>query len=177
MKEIKLTKGKVAKVDDADFEWLSKITWQYQSAGYACHGTTLKGKRQSTLMHRAIMQPTGKQVVDHINGDPLDNQRSNLRIASRSKNAANSVRHRDNQCGLKGVMWNDGGWCPRIFFEGKGQYFGNYRRAEHAAMVYDWAAELLFGEFAKTNFPKGCVVEKTVPLRPLPGKQELDRVA
>lgn len=81
MKEIPLTQGYVTLVDDADYEWLSRWKWHYHG-GYAERG-------DGVLMHREITDcPAGKEV-DHINHDPLDNRRENLRVVTRWQNMLN----------------------------------------------------------------------------------------
>ena len=84
-KRIKLTKGMSTIVDDDDFESVNQYKWYFSSTGYAerRHG---KGK---LLLHRFIMNPKNDLQVDHINGNRLDNSRSNLRLATRTENARN----------------------------------------------------------------------------------------
>ena len=90
-KEIKLTKGFVAIVDDEDYEWLSQWKWHYDK--YACRRKST-GYKQSKIvfMHREILGYEGELDVDHINKDRIDNRKCNLRLATRSQNLANTMK-------------------------------------------------------------------------------------
>lgn len=97
-REMPLTKGKVAIVDEADYMRLSRWKWSYSNSGYAMRGTTAGGKKsRGYTMHRQILgliHGDGKEV-DHINKDRLDNRRANLRVVTRKENCANrSARSR-----------------------------------------------------------------------------------
>lgn len=148
MKLIPLTRGLFAKVDDADFGWLSKRKWyaQRSAAGrfYAARG-------HGTLMHREILP--GASEIDHINQDKLDNRRDNLRMADSRRNKANIKRRRDNTSGFKGVSWNKrrGCWTADITSFGKHKCLGQFKVVSDAAKAYDEAAKKEFGEFACVN--------------------------
>ena len=163
-KEIKLTRGYVTVVDDADFEWLSGWKWHvfirfglvYACRQY-CH-PTLKNKRGhkkqiSISMARLIMGEPKGMNVDHINGNSLDNRRANLRICTHQQNLWNSHR----RLGLyKGVYEGPGSkkWRANIVVNKKSKHLGMYNSPQDAARAYDKAAMELFGEYACTNFPK-----------------------
>jgi hypothetical protein len=89
MKLIYLNTGETVKVDDADYDWLSKHKWYAKASAYnvyACRSSYNNGRRETICMAREIMQcPKGKEV-DHINGDTLDNRRENLEIVTKSEN-------------------------------------------------------------------------------------------
>lgn len=106
MKTIPLTQGKVAIVDDADFEYLSQFKWCLHSAGYAIRRRSIRkeGDNRIVFMHRVIMRATEMEEVDHRNLDRLDNSRSNLRVCDRQKNTYNTPRRSDNSSGHKGVQ-------------------------------------------------------------------------
>ena len=136
MKEILLTQGKVAVVDDVDYEQLSRYKWQFDR--YAYRTIVLdNGKKRSIRMHRAIMQPPKGLVVDHINGDKLDNRRSNLRVVEYSVNSIN--RH----CGKRpnssskyhGVFWDNSKQKWRA--SSRNKVIGRYETQEQAAQAYD----------------------------------------
>jgi hypothetical protein len=160
LKKIPLTKGKYTVVDDEDFKWLSKFNWCLaltRGSGYAVRqiGTNQKSKHLS--MHRAIMQPTEGMYVDHINRDTLDNRRANLRICTNKQNVINSKLRSDSTSGYRGVGWSKQKkkWQARIHNNGHLYHLGFFEKPEHAALVYDFAASEMFGEFAYLNFEGG----------------------
>ena len=157
MKKIPLTQGYYALVDDKDFEWLSELKWSVnrkRHSLYAQHAKMRSGKGKIFYMHRLIMNaPKGKQV-DHINGNTLDNTRSNLRICSSSENLCNRKAPRQNTSGFKGVSWfeRDKKWRARIGAKCKQKTIGYFDTKEEAAKAYDLMAKKLHGSFARLNF-------------------------
>jgi hypothetical protein len=154
MKLIPLPDGKFTQVDDADFEWLMQWNWRLGGHGYALRN--VKGNYgKSIYMHREIMgTPTGMDT-DHINGDKLDNRRSNLRICNRGRNIINAPKHKGNKTSVfKGVSLHrhTGKWEAYINVDKKRIYLGLYPTPEEAARVYDAAALNIYGEFARPNF-------------------------
>lgn len=128
MKRIKLTQDKYALVDNEDFKKLSVWKWTYDR-GYARRNEN----GVKVYMHRYIMSsPTG--VVDHINRNPLDNRKENLRISDKSKNALNSGLWRHNKSGFKGVSWSKSAkkWLSRIQYRGKVIHFGLFKNIRDA---------------------------------------------
>lgn len=154
MKHIPLRAGVYALVDDSDYDWLVAMgSWRLNSSGYAVHYTSVQGRRRTLLMHRLILDAPPDLQVDHINRDRLDNQRANLRFATRSQNQANKDIQRNNTSRFKGVVWNSGKWEARIRRRGLWLHLGRYRDPTEAALAYDAASRLLFAEFAGCNFP------------------------
>lgn len=154
MKLISLTKGKFAKVDDADFDWLNQWKWQARKGGYTWYAQRKAGRssRRTVQMHSLIL-PDAKRV-DHQDGDGLNNVRNNLRPASATQNKANEKVRVDNQSGYRGVHEHyKGRWRAVLYMNGKRQYSGCFSTAEEAAHAYDAAAKKFFGEFARLNFP------------------------
>ena len=102
-------------------------------------------------MHREILNsPRGSQV-DHINGNGLDNRRQNLRICSFKQNHLNSRPKNGGR--FKGVFITPAGnWTAKIGFNGRLIHLGTFNKIEIAALEYDKAAKILFGEFARLNF-------------------------
>ena len=149
MKEIPLTKGKVAIIDDEDFEWLNQWNWYYGCDGYAFR-TDCKNGRKSILMHRLILDTPRGMETDHINQNKLDNCRKNLRSATTSQNQANRPAPRNNTSGMKGVQWDKRAnkWLAVIQFHGKLIYAGYFENINDAARAYSDKANELFGEFA-----------------------------
>lgn len=162
MRIIPLTQGKVAFVDDADFEWLSNIKWHVAinrrrktTTFYAQHGSKALGRLS---MHRLIvggLKPGDE--VDHKNGNGLDNQRHNLRVASRKLNLANQKMRFGNTSGFKGVRWYAGKWVARIKCDGTRFHLGRFVDIKDAARAYDAKAMELYGEFARTNKSMGLL--------------------
>lgn len=160
MKRIPLSQGKIAFVDDEDFVRLSWFQWfAYQSESgiwYARRNTDLGEPRKTVLMHRAVFGITELDPdIDHRDGDGLNNQKVNLRLATRSGNAANIKVRKDSQSGLKGVYWapRHKKYSAQITTGGKQIWLGYFKTAEEAARAFDRAAIKHHGEFARTNFP------------------------
>lgn len=154
--QVQLSRGLVALVDDQD---LARVTalgkWYADPSGrtfYARKNVWQGGRCVAVRMHRFL---TGWDKVDHINGDGLDNRRSNLRPATASTNAMNRQRPR-RRCatGYKGVYSNRWGWYAVITFEGRRTHLGSFKDPVEAAHAYDRAARELFGAFARPNFPE-----------------------
>lgn len=152
MKQIKLTKGKMAIVDDKDFDVLNKYKWHFKERG-DCARTE---NHRTIRIHRQIMNAPENMEVDHINGNKLDNRRSNLRICTHSENCKNMTVCRDSKSGIKGVRnlgerYKTKPWMARIFPSGNAVYLGLFSNKEDASRAYDNAAKLYFGKFAKLN--------------------------
>jgi len=96
------------------------------------------------------------EMLDHINGDKADNRLCNLRECSRVQNGRNQKLSHVNTSGFKGVCWHKASnkWMACIGINKKQKHLGLYYTAEDAAIAYDTAAREMYGEFAKTNFPK-----------------------
>jgi hypothetical protein len=153
MKTIKLTQGKVALVDDSDFEALSKFKWcarRGKLTWYAGRCRSIKGRKTVVYMHRQIMGfPAGE--VDHRDGDGLHNWRENLRSANRSQQTANS-RRAVNSSGFRGVRLRGNRFYAQICFGKKSIHLGAWATAYGAAKAYDEAARRYHGAFAVLNF-------------------------
>jgi hypothetical protein len=154
VKEIPLSQGKVAIVDDEDYAELAQYKWCIRKTGGGqsiCAirnaPTPVTSGPKQIQMHRQIMQAPDGIEVDHANGDPLDNRRCNLRLATRSQNLAN--RRTFSSTGFKGVhrYSNDG---SRFIM----QFAQVYNTAEEAARAYDRIAKIVHGDFARLNFPE-----------------------
>lgn len=151
MKEIPLTQGRIALVDDEDFEMLSQYKWHCQicrRSEYAARG--IKGGK--IYMHRVLF-PQYKSI-DHIDGNGLNNQKANLREVNHNQNMHNR-RSFVGSSAFKGVYWNksEKKWKVSIHFDGKRRGLGSYSDEIEAAKAYDAAAELFFGPYAKKNLP------------------------
>jgi hypothetical protein len=155
MRTVPLTHGRVALVDDADYELLSAFPWRavrIRNTWYA--ETYVKGARES--MHRFILCAQPGQRVDHRDGDGLHNWRRNLRLVTNSLNQAN--KHRVwSKSKYKGVTQRAGKWRAYITVAGRFRSLGSHATAEEAARAYDSAAREAFGEFACTNKDLGLL--------------------
>lgn len=151
-KEIVLTGGQVALVDEEDFDQLSQYTWKASRKGNTFYAERSE-KKVTIMMHREIMNAPSNMEVDHIDGNGLNNTKANLRLCSHTENMRNQKMAKSNKTGFKGVMpYYKNGFRAMIYFEGKSIHIGVYDTAEEAAKAYDRKAVELFGEFARTNF-------------------------
>lgn len=152
-REISLSKGKAAIVDDADYELVCKYTWYaIERFGIWYARGRVNGKFIS--MHRLILDAPNTKEVDHIDGDGLNNRRSNIRLASRSQNAMNRGMNIDNKSGFKGVhrtSRNSRPYRATIRVQGKSKHLGYFDNLKEAAQAYNMAAVKYFAEFAKLN--------------------------
>lgn len=153
-KEIPLTQGKVALVDDDDFERLIVSKWCVSAQGYAIRHLR-KFQFGSTMMHREILGAPKDMDVDHVNLNKLDNRRVNLRLCKMSQNIANSGKRKNNTSGYKGVSWSKQNkkWYACIKVNRKTIDLGRYDNILDAVEAHDVAAKKYFGEFARINFP------------------------
>jgi hypothetical protein len=158
MKHIPLTKGYVTLVDDDDFDELSKHKWCVcvvkPGRPYAYRRCPIT--RKNIAMHRQILKAPDGFDVDHKNRNTLDNQRSNIRIATRAQNRANTGPNQNSKTGYKGVRYVRAATKrPFIAFIRNGNYrhIGSFADPAEAARAYDAEARKLWGEFAFQNFP------------------------
>ena len=156
MKEIQLNHGQVALVDDEDYQELLKYHWSTCLNKRGNYITSAYINKKNTLMHRLIMNPPDGMCVDHKNHNTLDNQRSNLRICTKTQNDYN--RRKDNRVKYKGIMLcvdkkRTKPYRARIMVNKKFRYSVYCASDLEAAIEYDKLATFYFGEFACLNFP------------------------
>ena len=156
--EIRLTQGFVALVDDADEAVAREHRWWVLHSGRGAATihyarAARKDPKAGALLHKFL---TGWPMVDHINGDGLDNRRANLRLCTRSQNMGNRRKYTVGQSLYKGVHPLPGGrrWQALVGFGGRKSHLGCYATEVEAALAYDKAARQLWGEFAALNFPE-----------------------
>jgi len=157
MKEIPLTQGKVAIVDDCDYDYLMQWKW-YADKGvstfYAKRNIrNADGTRSAIKMHRQIMGVTDpKKLVDHINHEGLDCRKANLRLCSHSQNNKNMLKTR-GKSKYKGVCWhvNQKKFNVKINADGKVYHLGCFSSEIEAAHAYNKGALHYHGEFASLN--------------------------
>jgi hypothetical protein len=110
-------------------------------------------------MHRAILEYHGSDLtsgeVDHVNGDGLDNRKSNLQIVSHAENIRKSRVQKNNTSGFRGVSWHKGDrrWQAFVEVDNIRKYLGSFKNKIDAALAYDQAAKKYFGRFATLNLP------------------------
>ena len=153
MKEIKLTQGKVALVDDDDFEALSQFKWYANKIGktfYVVRKSKDDGKWKTIYMHNEIMCGKG---IDHMDGNGLNNQRSNLRFCTHQENMMNQRKQGNRSSIYKGVSFfkRDNNWEAYININRKRIRLGNFDSEVESAKAYNDKAIELFGEFANLN--------------------------
>ena len=154
MKLIAVSGGHFAKVDDADFERLSQLTWHLSDSGYAIRRVGPRaGPKVTVRMHLVVFGANIELDVDHRDGDKLNCQRENLRAATRTLNNANSRPRVGCSSRFKGVAWvkGYGRWWAYINRDGKRKNLGYFDDEIEAALAYNAAAPALFGEFARIN--------------------------
>lgn len=158
VKEISLTQGFVALVDDEDYYRLAKHSWciNKKRTNYAMRKIWLpSGKEYTEYMHRAVLDAPAGVPVDHVNRDGLDNRRANLRLSTVSHNGHNR-RAAIHSSRFRGVTWHAGGrkWMAQAQVAGVWRYLGLFDVEEDAAHAYDRHVKAERGEFAVLNFPQ-----------------------
>jgi hypothetical protein len=164
MKRISLTQNKFAIVDDEDYAELSKYKWcaanhkgKWCAVRYSKEEYRKTGSRGTLVsMHRQIMKAEKREQIDHKDGNELNNQKENLRFSTQQQNVFNQMPIRQGTSKYKGVSWcrESHDWYASIKHNGKSKNLGHFINEINAAKAYDTAAKQLFGEFARTNFPK-----------------------
>lgn len=163
-------------VDECDAEWAAQWQWFIKASWWGARARNLYAARFTTnaerdsgnfgesataLLHRELLGLAHGNglVVDHINGDGLDNRRSNMRVCTYRENSLNRGPARNGTTGYKGVSFvkkaRTKPYQAQITENGRTHYLGVYATADEAAIAYDFAAVDLFGEFAWLNFREG----------------------
>ena len=158
-KAIPLSKGKFAIVDEDDFEHLSQWKWHCNKSGYAARMQYVcyigKRKIQNMIhMHREVMKTPIGMVVDHIDGNKVDNRKINLRNCTESENQKNRLKHAKNTSSkYKGVYFHKHKkkWYAHIKYSGKHHHLGSFVNENDAAIAYNNAALEHHGEYASLN--------------------------
>lgn len=170
-------KGHTSQVDDCDFRLVSEMNWQALSKKmkdrcviYAVNEMRIGGQRVKTYMHRLIMCPGPGMIIDHINGDTLDNRRENLRICTHAENMRNSVKRKfTERSPYKGVhrYGIKGKWMACIQVDKKTINLGIFTCPIEAAKAYDEAAIIHHGAFSNINFPKDALASSVQEFKEL----------
>jgi hypothetical protein len=159
---IPCTRGLAALVDPQDYDRLADFYWVAMNggrpgrAGYFQPIRQLPGKVGVISMGREILQPEDGFEVDHINGDPFDNRRSNLRLCTHAQNVANRRKFTGCSSGFKGVIRHGNRWRSVIHCNGIRKDIGSFATQEEAARAYDKFARQMHGEFALLNFSEAA---------------------
>ena len=147
--------NRFALVDEDVYTWAISFRWYVNQRGYI-HRNRRRAENelsQTVRLHNLILPPEVGQVVDHINRDPLDNRRVNLRLVSPAQNAMNrGVREGSSR--FRGVSGHSGRWQSKLRIDNHELRLGRYSSERDAARVYDMIASLLLGDDAQVNFPK-----------------------
>lgn len=160
MRQISLTQGQVALVDDADYDWLNQWKWaarkDHNENFYAVRSSSVNGKQYAIYMSRQVLglEYGDKKETDHKNHNTLDNRRNNLRTCTHQENLMNQKSHLNSTSKFRGVYWDKllGKWRAQIRKDGKVKHLGVFVLEELAALTYDMAAIREFGKFANLNF-------------------------
>lgn len=147
-------------VDDEDFNLVNSYKWNIKA-----HGKTFRARRSNcwtrdgnwssrrTFLSRFILKAKEGEIVDHIDGNGLNNQRSNLRICTHAQNMANSRKRKNTSSRFKGVFWNKNlnKWYSGICINKKKLHIGVHDSEIEAALSYNCSASFAFGKFARLN--------------------------
>lgn len=138
-------RGASIQVDAEDLHFVTAHRWRVDPGGYVRAGSG----QDVLLLHRLIAGASGNEIVDHRNGDKLDQRRANLRKCTNTENLRNRKRHANNRSGYKGVYFSKGKWRAQIRCDGEKHNLGSHASPEEAYLHYCVAAAALHGEFAR----------------------------
>lgn len=145
--------GKIALVDDDMYDFLASSKWHYNDGYARCALKQPDGSYKRFSMHRLVIKVEPHELVDHIDGNMLNNQRANLRSANRQNNRYNMALRKDSTTGYKGVHWSKSKAKYEVYISKDGKRFtiGTTTDKEEGAYLYDQFALALFGEYARFN--------------------------
>lgn len=173
-KYIQLTKGLSVLVDDADYEKFGHLNWKAHKNGkkyYATMNYKDGEKFRQLTLHHEIMNPPKGMFVDHINGNPLDCRRENMRLVTSSQNAMNRRLRSDNKLGVVGVSKTKNGKYVAYYSVGcKMKHLGRFATLEEAKAAREAAEAQHYGEYVRSKdrlieeFPEAKPEEKPIQL-------------
>jgi hypothetical protein len=154
---IPLVSGGEALIDPADAIIVGSYTWRMESSGKTLYAVCYPDPSNYTSrvwMHRLIIGAKRGEIVDHVDGNGLNNVRGNLRICTHSQNARNKDKTR-GRSRFKGVSWNNerNKWKAKITVSGRDKFLGYFDDEVEAACKYDSAAKEYFEGFERPNHP------------------------
>ena len=155
-------KGHVFLFDKDDFEAIRTHTWEVNNTGYISTQTYRNKTSKGYLLHRVVMNVTdSKIIIDHINGNPKDNRKRNLRIVTQSQNSMNASISKSNKSGVKGVSWSKSKkkWYATIGVNNKTINLGTYELFDDAVNARIDAEGKYFGEYSFLNRPTNDQLE------------------
>lgn len=147
---IPLTQGLSTIVDD-DCADLLKFKWHAHRKARSYFYASRQEGGKTISMHREITGAAKGQVVDHINGDTLDNRRANLRLCTQASNCINRKINKNSKSGIKGVTREGPSWRARIKCGGKTYLLGFFATPEEAQSAYEAKARELHGAFRRKH--------------------------
>lgn len=154
VKEIRemIVGGKTVLLDEEDYQKIPKKGW-YLITNRPAKRMRLNDRLKVVYMHRLIIKTTPDKMIDHINGNKLDNRKCNLRICNNSQNLANHKKYSNNKSGFTGVYWNKyrNRWQAGCRKNNVTKYIGLYSSIYEAGMAYNIYARILHKKFAIQN--------------------------
>jgi hypothetical protein len=163
-RRIYLGEGEWTIVEPADYYKFGHLKWSAAGENERFYAVrvlkqTIAGRVKTSFLHREILDAPKGTLVDHKNGDPLDNRRANLRLATAAQNRHNRRKIKTKTASIYiGVYFNKQieKWGARIGYQGKRIYLGSFKTEIDAGRAYDEAAKKYHGEFARLNFPESA---------------------
>lgn len=168
MKQIPLTRGKFALVDDEHYDRIMEHNWWVNKAPHTYYAQSKLGTRKNISLHTFILNPPKGMVVDHIDGDGLNCLNSNMRICTVAQNSKNRRKKECYTSKYRGVhysirhtkyttksgeskLYKSEGWVAQIKCDGKYKKIGVFKTEKEAAERYNEYAKKLHGEFNHLN--------------------------
>lgn len=140
-------------VDDDMYDYLMQWQWRLGSGGYADRLACANGHKTRVYVHKLVLAVPSGMFTDHRDRNRLNNQRSNLRIATRSQNNLNVPLRKAKVSQYRGVYRGKSGWEARLYQNGQTIHLGTFALEIEAAKARDQAAIKYLDEFAQLNFP------------------------
>ena len=167
--------GRFVLINEEDCHLIEGRSWRCYPSGHAFYAVTdanINGKWTTIRMHNLILPPPPGLVVDHQNGDGLNNTRENLRHADKHQNKANGRKRINNPAKYKGIVRKGYFWFAKVRYKGKTYDAGHYRTQYEAAHAYNEMAQRVHGEFARLNVLPPRPDADDIPLEPPPDSSQ-----